>query len=175
MLVPVEGFQLRRRALHSHLVDESRNQSSQIPPAGEAQIRCVTDEDVCIAILIPRDYTSSGIEFFTDPTASQQLGYMKRSSGYQVEPHWHKHVSRTVEVTQEVLFIRSGKCRLDLFGLNHEFMESLFLQEGDIVWLGAGGHGLEMLEECEIVEVKQGPYGGDEDKVRFSRSDHDSS
>ena len=31
----------------------------------------------------------------------------------------------------------------------------------------AGGHGFEVLEEIEMIEVKQGPYGGDTDKRRI--------
>ena len=33
--------------------------------------------------------------------------------------------------------------------------------------LVAGGHGFEMLEPTEMIEVKQGPYSGDQDKSRF--------
>jgi len=37
--------------------------------------------------------------------------------------------------------------------------------------LAFGGHGFEMLEASEIVEVKQGPYAGDQDKTRFEPVD----
>jgi hypothetical protein len=37
--------------------------------------------------------------------------------------------------------------------------------------LAHGGHGFTMLEESEIVEVKQGPYSGDVDKTRFTGID----
>ena len=30
-----------------------------------------------------------------------------------------------------------------------------------------GGHGFEMLEKTEIIEIKQGPYANDKDKTRF--------
>lgn len=33
--------------------------------------------------------------------------------------------------------------------------------------LAYGGHGFKMLEDSEIIEVKQGPYAGENDKVRF--------
>ena len=38
---------------------------------------------------------------------------------------------------------------------------------GDVILLAAGGHGMTMLEPTEIIEVKQGPYTGVEDKERF--------
>ena len=30
-----------------------------------------------------------------------------------------------------------------------------------------GGHGFQVLEEVEMVEIKQGPYLGAKDKIRF--------
>jgi hypothetical protein len=38
---------------------------------------------------------------------------------------------------------------------------------GDVILLAYGGHGFEMLEPTEMIEVKQGPYAGDNDKTRF--------
>ncbi len=39
---------------------------------------------------------------------------------------------------------------------------------GDVILLATGGHGFEVIEEIEMIEVKQGPYAGQEDKTRFS-------
>ena len=36
-----------------------------------------------------------------------------------------------------------------------------------MILLAVGGHGFEVLEEIEMIEVKQGPYAGDLDKQRF--------
>ena len=46
-------------------------------------------------------------------------------------------------------------------------IESRILEQGDIILLAYGGHGFEMLEPTEIIEVKQGPYAGENDKSRF--------
>jgi hypothetical protein len=43
------------------------------------------------------------------------------------------------------------------------------LEGGDVILLASGGHGFEVLEEIEMIEVKQGPYAGDQDKTRFNR------
>ena len=51
--------------------------------------------------------------------------------------------------------------------LLYSFLESRILNQGDVVLLAYGGHGFEMLEDSEMIEVKQGPYAGDMDKVRF--------
>ena len=120
-----------------------------------------------LALVVRSDFKSEGIEFFTDSQSSQQLGYMRRPAGYEVAPHRHNEVRREVRQTQEVLFIRSGSCRLDLYSDSFSLYRSLILDAGDVVLLSDGGHGLVMLDETEIIEVKQGPYSGDEDKTRF--------
>ena len=119
------------------------------------------------AILVRRDFKSSGIQFFTDPEFSQQLGYMSRPKGYVIEPHIHKDVSRQVIKTQEVLFIKSGKLLVEFYDNDKKFAKSRVLETGDIILLAECGHGFKMLEETEIFEVKQGPYAGEEDKIRF--------
>ncbi len=125
-----------------------------------------------LAIILPASFSQDGIHFLTPDTFSQQLGYMKRPQGYEIAPHDHNPVPRTIEWTQEVLFIRSGKVRLDLYAPGtREYLESYILSSGDVVLLAHGGHGLTMLEQSEIIEVKQGPYAGEADKTRFAAVD----
>ncbi|MDT8318760.1 MAG: hypothetical protein RQ824_12350 [bacterium] len=119
------------------------------------------------AIIISSSYKKEGIEFFTPHDFSQQLAYMNRPKGYQIEPHIHNPVLREVHFTQEVLFIRSGKVKVDFYSQNQVFLESRTLVKGDVIMLASGGHGFTMLEPTEIIEVKQGPYAGDMDKKRF--------
>lgn len=120
-----------------------------------------------VAIIIYQDYSEDGIHFFTPDNYSQQLAYMQRPEGHVIEPHVHKAVKREVTFTQEVLFIKSGKVRVDFYNDDKEYFESRVLKSGDVILLAAGGHGFEMIEKSEMIEVKQGPYAGDQDKVRF--------
>ena len=121
-----------------------------------------------LSIIIRSDFHSSGIEFFTPNDYSQQLAYMNREEDYVVLPHMHNSVQRKVHHTQEVLFIKSGKVRVDYYDDDKNYLESKILQKGDVVLLAYGGHGFQMLETSEIIEVKQGPYSGDKDKTRFN-------
>lgn len=123
-----------------------------------------------IALIIPSDFEKEGLEFFTPDDFSQQLAYMKHPKGKQIEPHVHNLVMREVQFTQEVLIVKSGKVRVDLFTNKKEYLESVILTDGDIILLASGGHGFEMLEETQMIEVKQGPYAGDEDKTRFQNN-----
>ena len=120
-----------------------------------------------LSIIIKSSYHSSGIEFFTPNEYSQQLAYMNRDEGYVIPPHLHNSVHREVHVTQEVLFIKSGKVRIDFYDNNKKYLESKILEKGDVILLAYGGHGFKMLEPSEIIEVKQGPYAGSADKERF--------
>ncbi len=130
-------------------------------------IERIIENDVLLAIIIRTDFNSKGIEFFTPDNFSQQLGYMNRPKGYVIEPHRHNLVSREVVQTQEVLFVKSGKVRVDFYNDAQQYIESRILIQGDVILLAAGGHGFEMLEASEMIEVKQGPYIGEKDKVRF--------
>ena len=119
------------------------------------------------AIILRSQFERPGIEFFTPSDFSQQLGYMNREKGYVIDPHIHKPVSREVHFTKEVLFIKSGLVRVDFYKEDRSFLCSEDLHAGDVILLAHGGHGFEMLENSEIIEVKQGPYAGDLDKERF--------
>ena len=130
-------------------------------------IEHVKHMDQTIGIIIRSDFKKDGIEFFTPDMFSQQLGYMNRPTGYRIEPHVHNPVERAVVWTQEVLFVKSGKMRVDFFTDGKHYLESRVLSAGDVILLAAGGHGFEMLQPTEIIEVKQGPYCGDRDKTRF--------
>ncbi len=118
-----------------------------------------------LAIIIRAGYVREGITFLTPNEYSQQLGYMNRRAGYRIPAHIHNAVPRAVTFTREVLFVKSGKLRVDFYGDNRQYVESRILQAGDVVLLASGGHGFEMLEDSEMIEVKQGPYTGDEDKT----------
>lgn len=130
-------------------------------------IEKIMHNEQLLAVIIRNDFKQEGIAFFTEDNFSQQLGYMNRPEGYVIPPHRHNLVSREVMLTQETLFIKSGKVRVDFYDDSQVYLESGIVSVGDVILLATGGHGFQMLEPSEIVEVKQGPYVGERDKVRF--------
>ncbi len=130
-------------------------------------IETICEKDTVLAIIIRKNFKKDGIHFFTPADFSQQLGYMNRPKGYTILPHIHNEVKRTINYTQEVLFIKSGLVKVDFYKLDRSFFMSRVLETGDVILLSAGGHGFEMIEESEIIEVKQGPFSGNIDKTRF--------
>jgi mannose-6-phosphate isomerase-like protein (cupin superfamily) len=121
-----------------------------------------------ISIIVRKDFNKPGINFFTSNDYSQQLGYMNHPAGKEIQPHVHQSVQRKVHFTQETLFIRKGKLQVDFYSNNQKHLESRILDAGDVILLISGGHGFKVLEDLEMFEVKQGPYAGDEDKVKFN-------
>src|SRR5262249_20638072 len=119
------------------------------------------------ALIIRNEYSKPGISFFTPNELSQQVAYMQHPAGKVIDPHIHNPVKRSVMYTQETLFIKRGRLRVDFFDEQQAYLESGELGAGDVILLVKGGHGFEVLEDLEMIEVKQGPYSGDHDKTRF--------
>jgi len=126
----------------------------------------IVDGQLCAIILLV-DFDEPGIQFFTPNELSQQLASMSYTTGKVIPAHTHNPVVREVSYTQEALFIRKGKVRVDFYTQQREYRTSRVLSAGDVILLISGGHGFEVLEDLNMVEVKQGPYVGDMDKTRF--------
>ena len=120
-----------------------------------------------LALIVRREFAEPGIHFFTPNELSQQLAFMRHPAGKVIGAHVHNPVTRMVAYTQETLFIRRGRLRVDFFDNDQTYLESRELRGGDVILLIQGGHGFEVLEDLEMFEVKQGPYAGDADKTRF--------
>lgn len=98
---------------------------------------------------------------------SQQLAYMRHPKGKKIKPHIHNSVKREVHFTQEVLLIKSGKLKTNIFRNDKSFLSTHILEAGDVILLAGGGHSFEGLEDFEMIEIKQGPYAGEMDKTHF--------
>lgn len=134
----------------------------------------IVHDNQLLAVIISHRFSQPGIHFFTPSELSQQLAYMHHPTGKIIAPHVHNPVPREVVYTQEVLFIKAGKLRVDFYSDQQQYLESRTLEAGDTILLITGGHGFEVLEEIEMIEVKQGPYVGEQDKTRFEGISADS-
>jgi len=131
-------------------------------------IEQINNADGLIAIIVRHIYQAEGIRFLTPDDFSQQLAYMQHPAGKVIPPHVHNPVQREVFYTQEVLFLKRGRLRVDFYDDKRNYLESRIMGAGDVILLASGGHGFEALEEIEMIEVKQGPYAGESDKTRFT-------
>lgn len=127
----------------------------------------IKKKEKILAMVIRNDYTCKGVDFITPSEYSQQVAYMNHPAGKIIDAHVHNLVHRNVMLTQEVLLIKKGKLRVDFYDDYEDYLESIVLEAGDVILLISGGHGFVVLEDVQMIEVKQGPYSGDEDKTRF--------
>lgn len=123
--------------------------------------------DGTLAIIIRAGSLPYGTTFLTSPEQSQQVGIIHHPAGHAIVPHIHCQVARTITMTQEVIFVRSGMVKVSIFNTVRQRVAQCILSAGDTAILLAGGHGFEFLEDSELVECKTGPYLGSNDKVQF--------
>ncbi len=131
-------------------------------------IEWIKDGEEVLAIIIPTHYNPSKTEFITPLDYKQQLGFILYRAGESITPHIHIPMNRSLVGTSEVLFIKSGKAEVDLYTKDKKLVATRTLNQGDIILLVSGGHGFRILDDTVIVEVKQGPYIGVEEKERFN-------
>ena len=136
-------------------------------------IEYIQNQTQTFAMIIRASFKGEGINFFTPDEYSLQLAYMNRPTGYEIKPHLHCRVDRKTQLTQEVLVIRKGKLRVDFYNDEKVYLASRILNQGDVILLASGGHGFKAIEEVEVIEVKQGPFAKDLDKVRFDSQIND--
>lgn len=119
---------------------------------------------------IVRYKKKNGVNFLTPPNLSHQVGYIKHKKNHNIIPHLHLENKRKINYTSEVLIIQKGKIRIDLYSLKKKYLFSKILKKNDIVILIKGAHGFQILENCEMIEIKQGPYNKKIDKIRFEKN-----
>jgi uncharacterized protein with PhoU and TrkA domain len=123
--------------------------------------------DVPLAYIIRGDLMPSRTTFLTPPQFKQQVGFVVYPAGGEIQRHVHRPLSRHLIGTSEVLIVRRGRCEIDIYNDDRELVATRELREGDIMLMVGGGHGFHMLEDTVFLEVKQGPYTGQDEKERF--------
>lgn len=120
--------------------------------------------DEILAIIVRRGFSSPGPNFFTPPDWPQQLGLLIYRQGKKIPPHKHKSLKREIETFTEVLVLLAGRIKIDLYDSKNRLTRTVILEPGDSILFASGGHAVEILEDAKIIEVKQGPYIGQEEK-----------
>jgi mannose-6-phosphate isomerase-like protein (cupin superfamily) len=105
--------------------------------------------------------------FLTPPEFKQQVGYIVYPAGGEIARHVHRPLERHLVGTSEVLVVKKGRCLIDIYNDDRELVATRELYPGDLMLMVGGGHGFRMLEDTVLLEIKQGPYTGVEEKERF--------
>ena len=118
------------------------------------------------ALILRAGYIQGGVNFITSKSEPIQLGVLNHKCGTKIKPHTHKNRAITISEIQEVLHVDYGKVEAIFYESDGKEVAATILNSGDTILLLCGGHGLNILEDTKIIEVKQGPYFGvEEDKV----------
>lgn len=126
-----------------------------------------------LGLVVRSSFSAENIDFLTPNTFGQQVAYMNRPKGEVIKAHIHEPISRTLIGTQEVLYIRKGRIRVDFYESDRTYVSSTILEAGDLMLLNTGGHGFEVLEDIDMIEIKQGPFAEGLDKTRFVPEPHE--
>jgi hypothetical protein len=124
-------------------------------------------EGPLLALLLSGGDDPQETTFPTPPEVDLQLGFVVYPAGGQIQRHDHRPLERRIVGTPEVLVVRSGRCEIDLYDRERRLVATRELSAGDVILIAGGGHGFRMLEDTVLLEVKQGPYTGLDEKERF--------
>jgi len=135
----------------------------------DMKLEKIVDNDRVLAVIIRDADWEKGLNFISSEEDSQQVGTWGYDRGQRLAPHIHLNEPRMVTRTQEVIFVKSGLLRMDIYSEKREFLTSVELAKGDVAVLLQGGHGYEILEDgTKVLEIKNGPYvGADKDRERI--------
>tara|TARA_B100000586_G_scaffold206153_1_gene153709 strand:+ start:245 stop:676 length:432 start_codon:yes stop_codon:yes gene_type:complete len=135
-------------------------------------IEKITHKKKLFALIVRSKFRKKkGINFFTENNATQQFGYMKHKKDYVIKPHKHNQRLTKILTTTEVIILFKGILRVDFYDNKEKYLFSKKIFRNDIVMLTNGGHGFKVLEDVEMLEIKQGPYRLSKDKVKFDNID----
>ena len=129
----------------------------------------IKDGETVLAILIRNTDWENGLTFVSSRDDYLQVGTWQYDKGKMLQAHIHKTKPRRVLRTQEVVFVKKGRVKADIYTEKRTLLRSLELENNDALVLLGGGHGFEVLEDgTQVLEVKNGPYvGADRDRERI--------
>ena len=77
-------------------------------------IKIIKDNDKICAKVIRASYQTDN-EFFTDSSDEIQLGIVTYPKNHKTGAHYHNHLDKNVNQTDEILLVKNGKARVDFY------------------------------------------------------------
>ncbi len=127
----------------------------------EQKIEKVYDGNNLLAIVLRNGDYTEGVNFINDENDYIQVGTWNYDKGKLLKAHRHNVFKRIAKRTQEVVYVKSGKMKSNIYNEQDNLLTEIGLETGDIIIYLAGGHDFEILEDnTQVFEVKNGPYFG---------------
>jgi hypothetical protein len=125
------------------------------------KVERIEEGNKTLAIVVRNEDWEHGLSFVSSSEDYLQVGTWWYSKGQKLLPHIHLNAPREILSTQEMVLIKEGCIRADIYNEEGLYLKSVELKKGDFIVLLKGGHGYEILEEdTKVLEVKNGPYVG---------------
>ena len=129
----------------------------------------IVHNEIIYAIIVKSNYKKKGINFFSKNKDSFQIGYINYPKGHEILKHYHPRRKKIIYDNNEALFIKKGKIRINFFdpkNMKKSFCSKI-LNKNDIILILYAGHGFEVIDNVQMLEIKQGPYYPKSNKIKF--------
>jgi mannose-6-phosphate isomerase-like protein (cupin superfamily) len=133
----------------------------------DKNIEIITAEGQTLCYVIRASTEPTQTTFITPPDAKQQVGFIVYPKGGSIARHIHRPLERHIIGMAEVLVVRSGHCQIEVYDDHESKVAVRDLYQNDVVLMVGGGHGFQIKEDTVLLEIKQGPYLGADDKKLF--------
>jgi len=135
-------------------------------------IEKIKNKNKLIALIVRKKIKKKrGVTFVTPKEFNIQFAFMRHKKNYVIKPHLHFQKKIKKINTSEVIYIISGKLRVDFYDSRKKYLFSKILNSGDTIMLITQGHGFKIIKETVMIEVKQGPFNSKVDKIKFKEMD----
>jgi hypothetical protein len=123
------------------------------------------------AVLICAKDVKAGTEWFGEKYEPLQVSRMNYKRGSEFKIHKHILNPRTIKYTQEAFVVISGKVEVGIYDDDCNMVGRLEAWAGEAILVYRGGHGVKILEDALLYEIKAGQYTAvSEDKKELKRS-----
>jgi mannose-6-phosphate isomerase-like protein (cupin superfamily) len=146
---------------------ESRSFGSSVWEAVMDNVELITANGQTLCYVIRAKIRPRQTTFITPPEAKQQVGFIVYPKDSVIPRHIHKPLERHIIGMAEVLVVRSGHCQIEVYDEQKSLVTVCDLYKNDVVLMVGGGHGFQIKEDTVLLEIKQGPYLGADDKELF--------
>ena len=131
-------------------------------------IEYIKDGNELFAVILINIYDKEGLNFITKGDSYFELAIHNVSKGTRYKAHITNPFLDIKKLNaNKIYYVVDGKVGVDLYNLKEEKINYITLNKGDLILFLNGGHGLDILEKSKVIEVKQGPYRGQEKDKKF--------
>lgn len=120
--------------------------------------------------ITPDDITPGLISLTGDDEFLQVVAWGHYEKGKHLQDHWHNEFERTAKRTYEAVYVVKGAIEARIFDLNLIPVETIRINQGEMLILLESAHGYTILEDdTTVFEIKNGPFMGvEKDKTKFT-------